>query len=299
MPAALEAQTIPVSRWVRYNATYTSTITPGDGPLFGGGHSTHWLWIPCVRDDNGTPMPPFGVTVTSTQRALATLLDENNGVVGRREAPARGTSESIHVTCERGRDYAYKLAVSLADNPSGDIQVVMRFVGNVVTQSGPNFHPSAAQTDPTRVLNAMRTYAIAHPAPVSAPPAAPVAASPVLNVPTAFGGTSHIPAQVGPPYPIPIAQLAANTSRARTLAAPMEYWSYFCRPSGPAVQVDINSTWDNLAFLLDPSGKRITLDDNGGGGTNARVRIPCAEPGLWRMWRRRGAAARSGRTPSR
>jgi hypothetical protein len=63
----------------------------------------------------------------------------------------------------------------------------------------------------------------------------------------------------------------------------MQTWALQCQ-AGQTFQMDILSTWDNYAVVLDPMGNRVAFDDDGGPeGLNARITHACATTGVYRL----------------
>ncbi len=63
---------------------------------------------------------------------------------------------------------------------------------------------------------------------------------------------------------------------------PAQAWAFACQ-QGQAFQMDILSTWDNYAVVLDPMGNRAAQDDDSGGSLNARITHTCAMTGVYRL----------------
>lgn len=63
---------------------------------------------------------------------------------------------------------------------------------------------------------------------------------------------------------------------------PAQSWAFACQ-QGQAFQMDILSTWDNYAVVLDPMGNRAAQDDDTGGSLNARITHTCAMTGVYRL----------------
>lgn len=63
---------------------------------------------------------------------------------------------------------------------------------------------------------------------------------------------------------------------------PAHAWSFQCM-AGQPVQMDILSSWDNYAVIIDPAGNRAAFDDDTGESLNARINHTCAMSGMYRL----------------
>jgi len=63
---------------------------------------------------------------------------------------------------------------------------------------------------------------------------------------------------------------------------PIHLYNFACTV-GQSFRMDVISTWDNYAVILDPSGTQVAFNDDGGGGTNARIDFTCPTAGTYRL----------------
>ena len=63
---------------------------------------------------------------------------------------------------------------------------------------------------------------------------------------------------------------------------PAQAWAFACQ-AGQSIQMDILSTWDNYAVILDPVNNRAAQDDDSGEGLNARISYTCGMTGVYRL----------------
>lgn len=63
---------------------------------------------------------------------------------------------------------------------------------------------------------------------------------------------------------------------------PTQTWAFACQ-TGQAFQMNVLSTWDNYAIVIDPMGNVVGRDDDSGEGLNARVEHTCAMTGVYRL----------------
>jgi hypothetical protein len=55
----------------------------------------------------------------------------------------------------------------------------------------------------------------------------------------------------------------------------------FSGTAGQQVTINLTSTWDNYLFFLDPTQMVVAFDDDGSGGTNARIVFTLNSTGTW------------------
>jgi hypothetical protein len=63
---------------------------------------------------------------------------------------------------------------------------------------------------------------------------------------------------------------------------PTQTWAFACQ-QGQAFQMNVLSTWDNYAILIDPMGNVVDRDDDDGEGLNARIEHTCTTSGVYRL----------------
>ena len=104
-----------------------------------------------------------------------------------------------------------------------------------------------------------------------------------LNQPTNIQPvTSGSPTQMG--------QIAINQQVSGNLTSmdgrwdnkPTQTWAFACQ-TGQAFQMNVLSTWDNYAIVIDPMGTVVARDDDTGEGLNARVEHTCSMTGVYRL----------------
>ena len=100
--------------------------------------------------------------------------------------------------------------------------------------------------------------------------------------------TNIQPINVG--VPTQMGQIAFNQQVSGNLTAmdgrwdnkPTQTWALACQ-AGQAFQMNVLSTWDNYAILIDPLGTVVDRDDDDGEGLNARIEHTCTTTGVYRL----------------
>ena len=113
-----------------------------------------------------------------------------------------------------------------------------------------------------------------------------------------FGGSStgaslNQPTNIQPintSGPTQMGQIAVNQQVSGNLTSmdgrwdnkPTQTWAFACQ-TGQAFQMNVLSTWDNYAILIDPMGNVVDRDDDDGEGLNARIEHTCSMTGVYRL----------------
>ena len=204
----------------------------------------------------------------------------------------RGSTNSHSLTLNGGRRY---VIVGVCDNDCTDVDLKLYgpdgglIAQDIDTDDYPTLQFTAPVSGNYRVDVIMATcntqpcyygvqlfgqggqQAMNQPVPMNQPTPVPMAA-PVGIGPTQMGTIAFNQQVTGNLQP----------SDGRLDNKPSQAWAFQCS-QGQTFQMDILSTWDNYAVVLDPFNNRVAQDDDTGEGLNARITHTCTQTGVYHL----------------
>ena len=208
----------------------------------------------------------------------------------------QGSNTSHTVTLTGGRNYVI-IGVCDRDCSDVDLRLYDPSGNNVATDIATDDHPTlqftagmsgnyrlqvemaTCSTNPcyygVQLFGGNSTGMALTPQPMAQPMAMqpqPMAMQPVAMGPTPMGTIAFNQQVTG--------NLQPNDGRFDN--KPAQSWAFACT-AGMGFQMDILSSWDNYAIVLDPMNNRVASDDDTGEGLNARINHTCTVTGVYRL----------------